>query len=71
MIRCKIPIIYVGYQGQFSQFLKKNRLGIFIESKNLEKDLQFIEKNMSELDYNHEFPIENYEIGNLINKILW
>ena len=70
LIRCKIPIIYVGYQGQFSQFLKKNRLGIFIESKNLEKDLQFIEKNMSELDYNHEFPIENYEIGNLINKIL-
>ena len=70
LIRCKIPIIYVGYQGQFSQFLKKNKLGIFIEVKNLEKDLQFIEENMSKLDYNHKFPIENYEIGNLINMIL-
>jgi hypothetical protein len=70
LIRCKIPIIYIGYQGQFSQFLKKNRLGIFIEAKNLEKDLQSIEEIVSELDYNHKFPIENYEIGNLINMIL-
>ena len=55
-------------KSQFSQFLK-NRLGIFIEVKNLERDLQLIEEIMSDLDYNYRFPIENYEIGNLINMI--
>lgn len=70
LIRCKIPILYIGYKGKFSEFIEENRLGVFIEVNNLESELNSVLDRLLELEYNNSYPIENFSTLNVIKKNL-
>lgn len=53
----RIPIVLIGERGYVSDFIEKNRLGIFIEGINLESEFNSIPEQLERLNYNDEFDI--------------
>lgn len=70
LIRCRIPIIYIGYKGVFSKFIVENRLGVFIEVINYKKEINSVFDNLSKFEYNKNYPIEKYSTLNVIKTII-
>lgn len=54
------PIVAIGAKGQVSEFITQNRLGIFIEEKQIVTQFGLVQKMLSDLDYNKEFDYSGY-----------
>jgi glycosyltransferase involved in cell wall biosynthesis len=70
LIRCRIPIVYIGFEGAFSEFILENDLGVFVNKELFLKDVNQINISLKKLKYNMEFPIEDYTTDNIIASIL-
>lgn len=56
----RIPIVLIGEKGFVSNFIENNRLGIFIEGKNLKSEFNNIPEKLKELDYNDKFDVTSF-----------
>jgi len=70
LIRCRIPIVYIGFEGDFSHFIEKNNLGVFIIENEFLENIDIVEVKLKELCYNSTFPIQDYSIDEIIKAIL-
>lgn len=66
----RIPIILIGYRGYVSDFIEKNRLGIFIEGINLEHEFKSIPKLLEKLNYNDEFDVTPFTFEKQAGEII-
>lgn len=69
IIQCRTPIIFIGATGEVSQFITLNNLGVHIEPKNIKSQLLEIISKKSEINYNVDFPVEQYSF-NTVTKTL-
>ena len=70
LIRCRIPILYIGNKGSFSQFIEENSLGVFIDESHLFNEIELVFEKLNRLKYNINFPIQNYTTLSLIKTIV-
>lgn len=71
IIRLRLPILYFGYPGDFSRFIEENRLGVFFNISELQQiEPQFLKAELTKLDYNTTFDIEQFSTHKLIAELL-
>jgi len=66
----RIPIIFVGKKGRLSQFIEENKLGFFVAKNEIVTKMPLIFNSKLSLNYNYNFPIENYSVDIITNKLI-
>ncbi|MCP4179637.1 MAG: glycosyltransferase family 4 protein, partial [bacterium] len=64
------PIIFVGEKGLISNLIESNRLGISTTPKELFLKLEKIVKAPKSINYNYNFPVNNYSYTKITEKLL-
>lgn len=63
IIATRTPIVAIGVSGDASDFIIKNRLGIFIPYNNIEDRLMTLRSELKSLIYNDNFNIDTYRFS--------
>lgn len=69
-IAARIPIVLVGTKGFVSEFIEKNRLGIFIEDSKVKTEFAKIPEKLKKLDYNNYFDITPFTFEGQAEEII-
>lgn len=69
-IAARIPIVLIGEKGFVSDFIEYNKLGIFIDAKNLESEFIDIPERLRTLEYNTAFDISPYTFEKQAKEII-
>jgi len=70
IIALRIPIIFVGEEGDISNFLIQNNLGIHIAPKEIHNLLPKIINNNISFTYNNNFNIEQFSLEKITNDLI-
>lgn len=65
IVASRKPILAIGCEGDVSQFIRTNKLGIFISQDKIEVDLPKIHEWLGNFNYNYNFDIEPYRFEEL------
>lgn len=68
----KKPIIHFGPEGDVTDFLRKNKIGLGISAKSLNKEFKNVLEQIKDnkLKFNKGFKIEQFEVKNLTKKLI-
>lgn len=69
-IAARIPIVLIGTKGFVSEFIEKNRLGIFIEDMRVQTEFANIPEILKKLDYNNQFDITPFTFEGQAEEII-
>ncbi|MFM7766037.1 MAG: hypothetical protein ACKO6I_10305 [Sphingomonadales bacterium] len=70
IVATRTPIIAIGTEGEASEFVVKNNLGLFISYDDITSGMINLKEKLRELDYNDQFDISPYHFRNLAKQVI-
>jgi glycosyltransferase involved in cell wall biosynthesis len=70
IVATRTPIVAVGTEGEASEFIIKNRLGLFIPYGKITSGFMSLHSDLDNLDYNGDFDTEPFHFRNQAKQVL-
>jgi glycosyltransferase involved in cell wall biosynthesis len=70
IIATRTPIVAIGIEGEASEFIIKNKLGIFIPYSDIYFRMKNLKEELENLNYNDSFDISPYHFSNQAKQVL-
>ncbi len=70
IVATRTPIVAVGTEGEASEFIIKNRLGLFIPYSKITSGFMSLHADLDNLDYNGDFDTEPFHFRNQAKQVL-
>jgi len=70
IVATRTPIVAIGTEGEASEFIIKNRLGLFIPYSKITSGFMSLHSDLDNLDYNDDFNTEPFHFRNQAKQVL-
>lgn len=70
IVALRTPIILVSENGELSNFIENNNLGLFYNISDIDELVEGLKSNSLNLKYNSSYPIEQFSLSNVVQDLI-